>query len=215
MALGGAGHSVCLFAQAPAILPGFRLIDFGRQTVLPESAAGYERALSRMGINYERVSELPGRPVQGMVLPAAPRMDAQHMACLKDSVEAGSTVLLESGVAFLGPGEFDSYKRSIKSAFGLSLDAPIRLWDTAGSFSQSPYVDYGWPLKIKVRDFSRIVPVGGSGLEEIAWFQETPVAVKRRMGRGTMVFLGSPLGPHLLADDRESARWLQRFCSFC
>lgn len=213
MALAGTSLSGCLFGEELPVLPGLKVIDFGRQTVLPESAAGYDRALSRMGIKYEHVSDLPGRPVQGMILPAAPRMDAQHMARLRNSVEAGSAVLLESGAAFLSSEEFDSYQRSIKSVFGLSIRAPIRLWDSADSYMQSPYIDYGWPLKTKVRDFSRIIPVDGNGSEEIAWFQNTAVGARSRMGRGMLVFLGSLLGPHLLVGDPESARWLHQFCS--
>jgi len=215
VALGSARRSVCLFGQEPQVLSGFRVVDFGRQSLLPESAAGYERALSRLGIEYERISALPVRPVRGMILPAAPRMNTRDLARLRVSIENGSTVLLESGAAFLSPGDFDCFKRSIKSVFGLSLHAPIRLWDSADSFRQSPYVDYGWPFEMKVRDFSRIIPVEGVGSEEIAWFQEKPVAVRRRLGRGALVFLGSPLGPHLLADDRESVSWLRRFFSLC
>jgi hypothetical protein len=35
-----------------------------------------------------------------------------------------------------------------------------------------------------------------------------PVALMRRVGRGTLLFLGSPLGPALWADDAEARRLL-------
>jgi hypothetical protein len=70
-----------------------------------------------------------------------------------------------------------------------------------------PYVDYTWPCRATVRDFSRVVPVEGPG-KIIARVDSMPVSLKRSSGRGTLIFLGSPLGPVLLAGDAEARRWL-------
>ncbi|HEX2679673.1 MAG TPA: hypothetical protein VHQ03_00090, partial [Candidatus Dormibacteraeota bacterium] len=70
--------------------------------------------------------------------------------------------------------------------------------------------DYTWPHAAKVRDFSHVVPLerqGNTG-EFIAWADGKPVALKRQSGRGTLIFLGSPLGPALWAGDTEARRWL-------
>lgn len=77
-------------------------------------------------------------------------------------------------------------------------------------------MDYVWPTPAKVRDFSRAVPVstGASSVttrsmcEVIGWIDGWPVAAKRKVGKGTLVFLGSPLGPALWSGDREAHRWL-------
>src|SRR5205807_8785254 len=81
-----------------------------------------------------------------------------------------------------------------------------------------PYVDYVWPIPTKVRDFSRAVPVSvraslvttRSACEVIAWADGWPVAAKRKIGKGTLVFLGSPLGPALWSGDREASCWLRK-----
>jgi hypothetical protein len=41
-----------------------------------------------------------------------------------------------------------------------------------------------------------------------------PVALKKRVGKGTLIFLGSPLGPALGASDLEARHWLQSVTAF-
>ena len=93
---------------------------------------------------------------------------------------------------------------------GVHIEAPVRLWPGRGARGV-PYVDYRWPSSAKIRDFSRVVPLGrqseGEG-EIIARVEGLPVALKRRLGRGHLIFLGSPLGPALWAGDAEARRWL-------
>ena len=213
--LAGAAGLGSLFVKSSGPLAGCLLADSGRYCPLPESAAGYATALSAAGIEHERQSFDSLGPARAIVLPAAGRMEQAQLASIRDHLERGSTVLFESGAGYLNSGEFNTHRRLIKSVFGLSLHAPIRLWDSADSSRQSPYVDYRWPFAAKIRDFSRIVPVDSRDGEAIAWFNDLPVAVRRRVGKGTLVFLGSPMGPHLLHGDREAGNWLKAFCSSC
>lgn len=154
-------------------------------------------------------------PAHTMIVPANVSVEPAAVKNLKKCIESGSIVIYETGAAFLLPKEFGIHKRVIRSVFGLSLHGPVRLWDSADSFKQSPYVDYHWPVVTKVRDFSRIVPVSDEHGETIAWFQKFPVAVQRRIGNGRLIFLGSPLGPHLLSADREAVGWLAALCRSC
>jgi hypothetical protein len=212
-----AARSGGLFAQSRAA--GFQeecqLVDPGPGCPLSESVAGYESGLSACRISFQRISFHSLSPARAMILPAVASTDVARLAKVREHLENGSVVLYESGAAFLSPEEFGFHKRLIRSVFGLSLHHPVRLWDSADSFKQSPFVDYHWPVVTKVRDFSRVIPVNGSHCGTIAWFQNIPVAVRRCMGKGTLVFLGSPLGPHLLSADREASRWLEAFCSSC
>lgn len=194
---------------------GCKLVDPGTGCPLRESAAGYQAALSSLNVSYEESSLHSFAPARMMILPAFAPLAGAQLAKVREHLENGSTVLVESGAGFLNPGEFHFHRRLIKSALGLSLHSPIGLWDSADSFKQSPYVDYRWPLAVKVRDFTRVVPVDCAGREVIAWFHELPVAARRRVGKGTLVFLGSPLGPHLLSGDREASSWLASLCSSC
>jgi hypothetical protein len=199
-------------ARQPA---GYILVDPGPVSPLRESAMGYAVALSSLNISYKQTSIRPLAPARAIIMPAAVHTDTSALDRLKEYLTCGSMVLYESGAAFHSPEDFDIHKRVIRSVFGLSLHDPVRLWDSTDSLKQSPYVDYHWPVVTKVRDFSRVVPVGVESRDAIAWFQNVPVGVKRLIGKGTLVFLGSPLGPHLLSADREAGNWLGAFCSSC
>src|SRR2546429_268865 len=98
----------------------------------------------------------------------------------------------------------------LRDQLGVHIEAPVRLWSSRGA-SGVPYVDYSWPASATIRDFSRVVPLErqseGAG-EIIAWVDDLPVALRRRYGRGDLIFLGSPLGPALWAGDAEARRWL-------
>ncbi|HEX5413198.1 MAG TPA: twin-arginine translocation signal domain-containing protein [Terriglobia bacterium] len=194
---------------------GCLVVDPGPACPLRESAAGYAAALSRLRIPYRAISIDALAHARTMFVPAAVSTEPVVVTKLKNCLESGSVVLYETGAAFLEPEEFGIHKRVIRSVFGVSLHDPVRLWDSADSFKQAPYVDYCRPVITKVRDFSRVVPVSGENAETIAWFGELSVAVQRRIGRGKLVFLGSPLGPHLLSDDREALGWLGAFCRSC
>jgi hypothetical protein len=204
-----------LFPELARQPSGCTLVDPGPVSALRESVAGYVAALSSLNISYQQTSIHGVTPAHVMIVPAVVDTGFSALAKLREHLMNGSTVLYESGAAFLRPEDIGFHKRVIRSVFGLSLHDPVRLWDSAESLKQSPYVDYHWPVVTKVRDFSRVVPVSGENSETIAWFQQLPVAVKRRIGKGTLVFLGSPLGPHLLSADREAGDWLGAFCSSC
>jgi hypothetical protein len=77
------------------------------------------------------------------------------------------------------------------------------------SHASFPYVTYLWPRETKVRDFSRVIPVSATNGDVIGKVGGLPVALKRRMAKGTLVFLGSPLGPALRAGDSEALSWLR------
>lgn len=214
----GVAGAMGLGSLLPEIAPppsGCVVVDPGPASPLRESAAGYASALSRLSIPYQQTSIDALAPARTILVPAAVSAEPAVAARLKNYLEDGSVILYETGAAFLGPEEFGIYKRVIRSAFGVSLHDPVRLWDSADSFKQSPYIDYHWPVATKVRDFSRVVPVSGENGETIAWFQKLPVALRRQIGKGTLVFLGSLLGPHLLSADREALDWVGAFSRSC
>lgn len=66
------------------------------------------------------------------------------------------------------------------------------------------YLSYLWPTRTLIRRFGSVQPVVCRRNEAIARVEESTVAMRRRMGRGGLVFLGSMLGPHLRAEDREA-----------
>lgn len=70
-----------------------------------------------------------------------------------------------------------------------------------------PYVDYSWPVQAKIREFTPFQLTPAPGDQIIATFLGQPVGLRRRAGDGTLVMLGSPLGPLFLSGDFDAARW--------
>jgi len=146
-----------------------------------------------------------------LIAPAAALTDLLAAQWLRARLEGGASVLFESGAAFLPQHEFASQQRWLQSHLGVAVNPPLKIWEEPQAGSRVPYVDYEWPLRTKVRDFSSAIPVSSTGSEAVAWFGENPVALRRQIGRGNLLFLGSPIGPHLLSGDLEAQRWLIAF----
>ena len=94
----------------------------------------------------------------------------------------------------------------------LGRGATVLLEYVAGaSVEQStyfPYVEYFWPLRVKIREFAPVKLTPAPGDEIVATFVGQPVGLRRKVGGGTLITLGSPLGPVLLTGDSDARRWL-------
>jgi len=187
----GAAGAVC----GPVVPPGrpeWRVVDLGPACILRESLAGF----CGTGIP---AGPLPrdGREWLSCVVPAAARLTDGCVARLADHVQQGSWLIFESAAGF---GGFETQREQLARHFHLTVEPPVDLW--AGGAS-APYVEYRWPVRTKVRDFSKVVPVPTEAAEIIGMIGNMPVAA--RLGR--LIFLGSPIGPSLLAGDREAHLW--------
>lgn len=178
--------------------------------VLPESFEGYRESLRDAGI--VTVASQRTDAAYLVVAPAASLIRFPEEArFIKRSAEAGAIVLVESGGGFLPPAEFERHAALVRAEFGLTLRPPVNLWIQANG--RIPYLDFTWPSGKRVRDFSRAVPVRADGRQEedvvtIATVAGQAASVRKRAGAGTVIFLGSPIGPHLLAGDREAHDWI-------
>ena len=172
------------------------VLDLKQHCSLRESIAGYE--LASAGV-------VSRRPV--LIVPAALALPAAATYQIAKSLRGGGTVLLESGAGFAGESGFRIHRDALRGQLQIRVEAAR--FKSRGV----PYVDYAWPYPTKIRDFSRVVPVGDQPGEVIARVDGLPVALKRQVGAGTLIFLGSPLGPALWAGDTEARQWLSRLFS--
>lgn len=204
---------------------GCVLLDLEDCCALRESLAGFEAAMAGTGVRFVRSAPTPAsgrssallRQASIVIVPGCARIEPDVAARLAGRLEEGILLVLESGAAFTEPTDFEAHRSMLGRHFGLAVEAPIDLWlsTSAGVTKRAPYVDFVWPVPVKVRDFSRVVPLARHTAaaqarptsEVIGWVDGWPIAARRRVGRGTLVYLGSPLGPALCSGDREAQAW--------
>lgn len=186
--------------------------------VLRESFEGYKASAAAVGVNYTVRSAGCGVDASLVLLPAAALTSSKEARSLRRCAEGGATVLVESGGMFLSPAEFSRHQSAVRSLFGFAALPPVELWPQQDR--GIPYVDFTWPVPARVRDFSRMIPLAplvpptaGRRAKNngtvIARVGSAVAAVRIRTGKGILIFLGSPLGPHLLWGDREAWSWFR------
>jgi hypothetical protein len=202
------------------------LLDLEANCALPESHVGMRAAL---GDGHRHATEIGLSNIGAVVVvPAAGTVRAETFRAVVDSLDRGATVLWESGAAFLDPRDFEYQQNLVREYFGISMERPIDVWSQSdsrrarvGAKNQSarntraigheriPYVVYRWPREAHVRDFSRVIPVTAGDGKAIAHWGEISVAWRKTVGAGTLIFLGSPIGPALRASDSEAQSLLR------
>ena len=189
----------------------FVLIDLEADCVLRESLEGYRMALGER----HACATMPGmaelESCRMVIVPGAGLMNSATASKLLDLLSQGADILLESGAGFLRPPEFTAHRDALRKYFSVDVLPPQNVWTSERDFSASgsvPYVGYTWPCKSMVRDFSSVVPISAPENEVIGRMGNLPLALKKRVANGMLVFIGSPLGPMLRAGDPEAYRWL-------
>ncbi|GEM_PF-1210773 len=224
------------FARPQFELSSIVLADLQGSCRLPESLAGYEFGLKAIGAEYQRVpaDSIPFCPL--IIVPGLASGGTGITRRIRDVAESGSSILIESGALFHDLSEFEDHRRMLRSHFSIDAEPPVALWEhrgaqslsrldlsasstpgqpAAGAIGSLPYIDYLWPFETKIRDFSSAIPVSSENGEVVAVSPGgVPVAVRRRLGLGSVIFLGSPVGPAILSGDREARKWLHAVVEF-
>jgi hypothetical protein len=180
-------------AIGPALAPPRRaecgVLDIGDACVLPESRIGI------LACALCKPQKMHRHECLFYFVPGAGPVTQNLARDLIEYTRTGAYVIFESAAGF---GGFQSQREILAEHFGLQIDRPIGLPE-----SRIPYVDYHWPVSVKVRDFDHVVPVRAPAHDVIATIDGIPVAARR----GKLIFLGSPIGPALLAGDPEARFW--------
>jgi hypothetical protein len=188
------------------------LLDPEHSCILSESLRGFVECLRASGIEFKKVQADAIGFCKLLVVPGAIFQSSQLAEVLRDCAAIGATVLYESGAAYAAPEAFAAEQRLLNHYFHVAIGPHLELWPGSKAVNPSPrelYVRYTWPDETYIRDFSRIVLVTAHRGSTIAALGATPVACMTEVHCGRFIFLGSPIGPHLLAGDRGAATWLQ------
>lgn len=178
--------------------------------VLGESLQGYQSALGGERRYLSAGSVESQSDMRWIIVPSLGPLDSIAAQAVADFLYRGGFLILESAGGFLSGAEFERHQGTLRECFHLEVERPIGLWKgETDRHGGTPYVSYDWPRATMVRDFSSVVPVSGNSGEVIGSVGEWPVALKKKVGKGMLIFLGSPLGPLLRTGDREARGWLE------
>ena len=215
------GSAACASALCVPCLAGLALggapteadcivFDLGANCALPESLQGYREALNAEVVGVGQDARRWQHRRRLVIVPGAGIVNGANASVLLELLDVGTSVLLESGGAFLHQKEMAAQQQMLRTLFKVHVEEPVELWSDQRC---APYVQYHWPRELLVRDFSRAIPVIAPEAETIGRLGTLPVAIKKPIGNSLLIFLGSPLGPALRAGDREAYAWLQALAS--
>ena len=203
-------------ATGPAALRGrgiaaaITTLDLGKGCGLPESVAGFEAAFGALGIGARTIragGDEGAWPGGLFVVPAVTAPGPAASNLLMRRAVRGDLCLVELGFGFGDEDQCSAGRSWLQQTLGLRAGNPIG--SPRVSDRLVPYVDYTWPAATKIRDFSRVIPLEGPGWTPMAWSGNSVVGLRRRLGAGSVVVLGSTIGPHLRSDDPEATAWVR------
>jgi hypothetical protein len=193
-------------AAAPA-LPHSRVLDpprcslpdLGSACTLKEPLAGFQMALRQLGSVQ---SDAPTH----LILAGVGSFDETIVAVVHEQLGRGGTVLLECGFGFAEQADFAGRCLQLDRGLGIAASG---LADRGSAYF--PYIEYSWPVRVKIREFRPVSLKPARGDEVIGTFGGSPAALRRRVRGGTLVAIGSPIGPVFLTGDPDAWRWLEGF----
>lgn len=194
-AIGAVGLPLPHAARTEPPLP----ISVDNESYGSESWRGYIAALPRELSPLDRCSLL--------IVPRLMRLSPFRARQMIAVLARGGTVVIESGAGFADAATFRHHARALREGLQLQVAAPVDRWADQ-STPRTPYIEFTWPRRASIRDFSRFVPPAEQPGEIIAWARDVPVALKRPVASGTLIYLGSPVGPSLWTGDAEARRWV-------
>ena len=190
-------------ARVGAPHPRCRVVDLGAGCLLKESLLGFRSALDGVGDD-----DGANDPATHLILPGAGLLSEAVIAEMYHHLRRGGAVLLECGFGFTGGEEFARHRTFFRTQLDLSTAGPV----PARGVPYFPYVQHTWPIRAVIREFQPVALHPAPGDEIAATFAGRPVALRRRVGSGVLLALGSPIGPMLRAGDRDAEQWLRAFC---
>lgn len=180
-----------------------------------EWLAGYQDALASLALPCNVIRPGGACRARLVIFPAADFIEAADCAWIRAVAASGATVLVETAAAFLTVGAWERQALLVENHFGLKLHPARPLWSDGREHGPVPYMELAWPVAARVRDYSRVIGVSGGEATPLAAIEGLPCGARKTIDFGALLFLGSPVGPHLRANDADAQRWLRSLCLNC
>ncbi len=189
----------------------------GNEHVSTSSFRGYYKALwnSDLWADFIEPKSLKDNPYRVIMAPWHLIGKKETFDDLRAFVENGGTLLIETGFGmfdermFFNPaippfgltdvfgyreGENFCMKREERGAPASTMPASERVYVDG-------YLQFSEPISVKVKANTYLTPLAVSSAKIIARYEDTPVAVTKKVGRGQIYYFGTNLGASIQAGD--------------
>jgi hypothetical protein len=161
-----------------------------------ESEHGYGQALGRL----LRTQPPFGRTI---IAPSASSLHGNVLPALAREAQLGATVLIDLADGFASRSEVTRTRMNLRHRLDIRIADPV-------ASATGDYVFYRWPLPALVRHFTRTSYIEPGQNMSIAHLGAQSTAVRKELGLGSVVVIGSPLGSPLLAGYEQAHQILAR-----
>lgn len=155
-----------------------------------ESERGFAQALARL-------SPMPPSLLGPVVVPSASALKDRGFLSVLGAARLGSTVLIDLADGFACFSDRVLTRTRLRRHLGITVAHPAVC-------TTYDYISYRWPMAALVRHFSRVSYIDAGADQPIAYLGPNSVAVRKRVGRGSILIFGSALGSLLLAGDEQA-----------
>ena len=155
-----------------------------------ESECGFARALDCL---------LPTHPPLGrtFIVPSASALRGAALSSLVREAQQGATVLIDLADGFASRSDTARTRTHVERYLGVEVADPV-------AYASAEYVVFRWPLPVQVRHFTRVSFITPGRNIPIAHLGSHSIAVRKEVGLGSVLIIGSNLGPLLLAGDAQA-----------
>jgi hypothetical protein len=170
---------------------GVRLLSAAERDLAgKESECGFARALNSL---------LPTHPPVGrtFIVPSASAMQGTALSSLVREAQQGASVLIDLADGFASRSDTARTRAHVERYLGVEVADPV-------AYTSAEYVVFRWPLSVMVRHFIRVSFIAPARNMPIAHLGTHSIAVRKEVGLGSVLIIGSNLGPLLLAGDEQA-----------
>lgn len=156
-----------------------------------ESESGFKQALAL----FSPTLSPRGRIV---IVPSASALKRESLSSLFRDAWHGSSILVDLSDGFASLPDRTLTRVRLERHLGIEVLQPVE-------YAPGDYIAYRWPHSALVRHFTRVSYIQpGKDHEPAAFLGTNIVAVRKSIGIGQVVMLGSALGSLLLARDAQA-----------
>ena len=197
----------------------------GNETTSTSSFTGYYRALWDLDlwVDFIEPAAVAGNACRVLIVPWHPIGKPQTGKALRAYAESGGTLILESPYGLFDERFYYNpvIPQGLTEVFGYreKQNILVRSEEATAAVSASdrihyqPLMEFSDPITVKVKAHTLLTPLEVTSATSIATCDGMPVAVRKKVGKGQVIYIGTNLGASIAAGDEGAMELLRAIVS--